>query len=541
MKKIIKISILLITIMMSMMVTSNAFTAKTSIDKEYIEVGDEVVYKISCDKKVIGANFSIEYDPKCFELIDSRTSGLNVATKDEEIMCIYANIEGKGINDFEVAFKATKPSKETTFSIGNVKFRAVGQKESYTFKSTSGLEDIDVKIDKTLAMSIVYIVIIGIGVIIMGVTILVVSNKLKKSGILKKFLSSILALFIISSLAPKVEAVENDIVINFSKLEGEKIVQIVLSKDDEDKQVTKQEIIAKNNTIISIKDENGQEIKNDEIIKTGYTLETRNGISKIVLLGDANGDGYVCDTDDIMVIIDDYLGNEPANNIQKLAANLYNADDILDIDDVMQMIDMYLGRLEDNLLTQPLQTNTEETEDTEIPKSELKVGDVIKYNSDIDITSMNLKWRIWKIEGETIQIIPIPAIVQNCDYTFAKYAIAVETKLNGPYTGSNWDNCSSYTEFATFQKCFNQEYAKEMSFPLQEDYNNYKNSTDSNISQIFNNYFVGSYWVEDTYGSAASTTGDTERVGLRPIVTLKENIKIGSGSGTEIDPFILVK
>ena len=86
MKKIIKISILLIIIMMLIPITSNAFTAKTSIDKEYIEVGDEVVYKISCDKKVIGANFSIEYDPKCFELIDSRTSGLNVATKNDEIM-----------------------------------------------------------------------------------------------------------------------------------------------------------------------------------------------------------------------------------------------------------------------------------------------------------------------------------------------------------------------------------------------------------------------------------------------------------------------
>ncbi len=540
MKKIIKISILLIIIMMLIPITSNAFTAKTSIDKEYIEVGDEVVYKISCDKKVIGANFSIEYDPKCFELIDSRTSGLNVATKNDEIMCIYANIEGKGINDFEVAFKATKPSKETTFSIGNVKFRAVGQKESYTFKSTNGLDDIDVKIDKTLAMSIVYIVIIGIGVIIMGVTILVVSNKVKKSGILKKFLSSILALFIISSLAPKVEAVENGIVINFSKLEGEKIVQIVLPKDDEDKQVTKQEIIAINDTIISIKDENGTEIQNDEIIKTGYTLETRNGTSKIVLLGDANGDGYVCDTDDIMVIIDDYLGNEPANNIQKLAANLYNIDDILDVDDVMQMIDMYLGRLEDSLLTEPLRTNTEET-NTEIPKSQLKVGDVIKYNSDISLTTMNLKWIIWKIEGETIQIIPTPIIVQNCDYAFAKYAIAVETKLNGPYTGSNWNNCSSYSEFATFQKCFNGEYAKEMSFPLQADYDNYKNSTDATISQVFNNYFVGNYWVEDTYGTAASTTGDNERVGLRPIVTLKENITIGSGTGSELDPYILEK
>lgn len=536
MKKIIKISILIITIMMLIPITSNAFTAKTSIDKDYIEVGDEVVYKISCDRKVIGANFSIEYDPKCFELVDSRTSGLNVATKGEEIMCIYANIEGKGINDFEVAFKATKPSKETTFSIGNVKFRAVGQKESYTFKSTSGLEDIDVKIDKTLAMSIVYIVIIGIGVIIMGVTILVVSNKLKKSGILKKFLSSILALFIISSLAPKVEAVGNDIVINFSKLEGEKIVQIVLPKDDEDKQVTKQEIIAINNTITSIKDENGNEIQNDEIIKTGYTLETKNGISKIVLVGDANGDGYVCDTDDIMVIIDDYLGHAPANNIQKLAANLYNIDDILDIDDVMQMIDMYLGRLEDNLLIKPLQTNTEET-NTEIPKTQLKLGDVVSYTSDINSTTMNFKWRIWKIDGNEVQIIPNTNLIQNCEVSFIRQALAEGVT----YTGSNWNSCNSYSEFASFKKCFNSEYAKEMSFPLEQDYNNYKNSTDANTLQIFNSYFIGNYWVKGISTNATATIENDGRVGLRPIVTLKENVSIQSGTGTETDPFILSK
>lgn len=534
MKRIIKINVLLVMIMMLMMVTSNAtnaFTAKTSIDKDYIEVGDEVVYKISCDRKVIGANFSIEYDPKCFELVDSRTAGLDVASKEEEIKCIYTNIEGKGINDFEVAFKAIKPSKEATFSVGNVKFRTVGQKESYTFKSTSGLEDIDVKIDKTLAMSIVYIVIIGIGVIIMGVAILLVSNKLKKSGILKKFLSSILALFIISTLSLRVEAVESNIVINFSKVGEEKIVQIVLPKDDEDKQVTKQEIIAINSTIISIKDENGNEIENNEIIKTGYTLETANGISKIVLLGDANGDGYVCDIDDIMIIIDDYLGNETANTIQKIAANLCNSDDILDIDDVMQMIDMYLGRLEDNLLTEPIQTNSE------TPKVELKIGDVVSYTSDINATTMNFKWRIWKINDNEIQIIPNTNVIQNCESAFIRQALSERN----PYTGSNWNSCNSYSEFALLKKCFNSEYAKEMNFPLQEDYNNYKNSTDTNTLQIFNNYFIGNYWAKDINGNEVATIENDGRVGLRPIVTLKENISIQSGTGTETDPFVLAK
>lgn len=530
-KKTIKISLLIITIMMLMMATSNAFTAKTSVDKEDIEVGDEIVYKISCDRNVIGANFNIEYDSKCFEFIESRTNGLNVAKKNGFIACIYTNMENKGVNNFEIAFKAIKSNEEAIFSIDNVKFRLIGQKESNTITNTSGLDDAYVKIEKTFMMNIVYIIIIGIGVIILGITIFVIVNKIKKSGIIEKFVSGILALILVSTLSLNVEAVENsnDIVINFSKLGEEKIVQIVLSKDDEDKQITKEEIVQKNDTIISIKDENGNEIANNEIIKTGYTLETRHGISKIILLGDANGDGYVCDIDDVMVIIDDYLGNETANDIQKIAANLCNTDDILDIDDVMQMIDMYLGTLENNLLVEPLQTNTEVT------MPELKFGDVVAYDS-----AANVKWRIWKVDRDQIQIIPETNVIQECSSSFAQHAISVELNLNGAFTGSNWNDCSSYSEFEYFKNCFNEEYAKEMAFPLQEDYNNYKNSIYFN--ELFNSYFEGSYWAQDIYGAAVNTTGgNVSSSGLRPVVTLREDVKIETGSGTETDPFILTK
>lgn len=180
--------------------------------------------------------------------------------------------------------------------------------------------------------------------------------------IIKTSLLLVVTIILLIILSSNLKANADEMVINFSKIGEEKVVQILLSKDDDDRKVTKEEIMTKNNTIISIKDKTGNEIENSEILKTGYTLETANGTSTIILLGDANEDGYVCDTDDIMVIIDDYLGKVEANYITKTAANLYNNDDVLDTDDVMQMINMYLGKLEGQLLTTPIDDNIEETE-----------------------------------------------------------------------------------------------------------------------------------------------------------------------------------
>ena len=392
MKKITKISVLIISIIMLLTITSNAFTAETSVTSHNVKVGEEIIYTIKLDSNVIAANFDIKYDDKNFELIGSNTTGLNVSKNGEVISCIYLDMNEQGTNEFAVRFKAIKKDKEATFSVENAKFRILGQQNSNTLQNTNGLAIQKVQVKNITMTSLMWLAVIGIGVIVMESIILVIANKIKSKKqlkVTKKMMTIVLALFTLGILSSNVKATENDVIINFSKVGEEKIVQILLSKDDSDRMITKEEVIAKNNTITSIKDENGNEIQNTNIVKTGYKVQTANGTSTVVLLGDANKDGIVCDTDDIMVIINDYLGKQKADSIMKVAANLYNADDVLDTDDIMQMMNMYLGKLEGQMLVNPIESNTEEAVENTV-KLEM-------YAQDFDTK--------YAIEGATFQIL----------------------------------------------------------------------------------------------------------------------------------------
>ena len=366
MRYIVKISLIIITILMLLTINSHAFTATTSVDNDKIQVDDDVIYKIKLDKKVIASNFDIIYDSESVELVESVTTGLNVAKKNGKIACIYVDMRQQGIDEFEIKFKALRRSKETTLSVENVKFRVVGQRQSYTLKNTQGLEEQVIEISNTSLTNLMWLSIIGIGVVIMTIVILLIVGIImgkKQLNNSKKIMSIVLALFVLGTINSNVTAINNDIVINFSEIGEEKVVQILLPNDDIDRKVTKEEIISKNNTITSIKDENGNELANSDMVKTGDIVQTANGTSTVILFGDANKDGYICDTDDIMIIIDNYLGTMQTDDITKTAANLYNLDDMLDTDDIMQMMDMYLGSLTGEILTNPVSDNNENTEE----------------------------------------------------------------------------------------------------------------------------------------------------------------------------------
>ena len=94
MNKLVRVSILLFSIIMSLTITSTAFTADTFVDNNNIKVGEEIVYEVKSDEKVIATNFDIGYNEKSFELVESMTPGLQVAEKDGKIACIYADISG---------------------------------------------------------------------------------------------------------------------------------------------------------------------------------------------------------------------------------------------------------------------------------------------------------------------------------------------------------------------------------------------------------------------------------------------------------------
>ena len=128
------------------------------------------------------------------------------------------------------------------------------------------------------------------------------------------------------------------------------VISVNMKKKNE---ITKEELIGlyAENEITNVKNKDGVDLADTGKVKTLDKVVTSDGEYTVILAGDANEDGIICDTDDIMAIINDYIGKNKITNEEKYAANLINSDDVLDIDDIMQMIYKYLGKVE-NLFNQ---------------------------------------------------------------------------------------------------------------------------------------------------------------------------------------------
>ncbi len=109
---------------------------------------------------------------------------------------------------------------------------------------------------------------------------------------------------------------------------------------------------------------NKKELKEEDAIPTGAIVtvgptagEGESAIAvvwdyTVLLYGDANGDGKICDASDIDVIRQDYVFNKKAEGEYKLAADLV-VDKKLDVRDIQRMINKYLGKLDDETLVKP--------------------------------------------------------------------------------------------------------------------------------------------------------------------------------------------
>ena len=390
---IVSVAIMLIIMALLITTANAAFTASISMksDSSTIKVGDTVTLTINVNEKVVASNFDINYDSTILKLEGSGTSNLSVAEKDGKIACIYADMSGTGTNEFKVKFKALKETTGTNLKIENAKFRAEGKDESYTGEQISGINNtITVKVgntqsteekipsttqtpstastgnqvagkDKTTSKTS-NLPKTGkeTGFVIAGIALLVVAAIVfgKKSKELSKIFSSlsvfVIAVVTVATLNKGVYATEqNPQIIYNNRLIGEQyIIAIMLDKNDSDRKITKSELMALDTTIKDITHD-GKSISDTELVKTGDKVELQNYTYTAVLYGDSNGDGIICDADDLMTIINDYLGKEELKDKKKLAANLMNTDDKLDADDLMQMINMYLGKIEKTLVTNP--------------------------------------------------------------------------------------------------------------------------------------------------------------------------------------------
>lgn len=415
MKKTVKIICIMIIVLLSInTISSAAFTLDMEDFPSIIEVGQEQILKIKLNEKIIAANFMINYDNTIFELKDSDTDNFYVAEKEGKIACVYADSSGEGTKELKIKLKAIKETgAPIKFSIEDAKFRADGKQTSYTgtdiqtindnieviakktsqnnstSASNSSTSKITSKGDTTIvnktSLPNAGKVTCIIAIIILVVVAIIFGFKNKE---LKKIFSQI-SIFIIGIVliitSERVYAVgENSKKYIIGKLKSEEeYVGILIDKNDSDKKITKKELMDDNNNIEDVL-ENKNSIKDTDFIKTGNTIKISGKDYTGIVYGDANYDGILCNNEDIMVIVSDYLGEissmlELYNAMDKLfdnggsgekqysdimekskiAANLYAKDDILDADDIMQMIDYSLSKLNTDLLSINKENNSE--------------------------------------------------------------------------------------------------------------------------------------------------------------------------------------
>ena len=124
-------------------------------------------------------------------------------------------------------------------------------------------------------------------------------------------------------------------------IENQKVATILLNEKTVSRNTNKKEIMEYDSKIKNVKDSNNKTLEDIDLIKTGDYITVNNEDYIVVLYGDVNKDGSICDIEDIMIVRNNYSDNREVDSIERLAANLVN-DDVLDTQDIARMIKIYL-------------------------------------------------------------------------------------------------------------------------------------------------------------------------------------------------------
>lgn len=203
---------------------------------------------------------------------------------------------------------------------------------------------------------------------------------------MKKYLVSILLSIIIALTVNIVYGANDnlkDIKYYNNLIKNENIVTILLNKNTKTRKTTKKEVMNFDKNITKIKASKGNELKETDVVKTGDYITINKTDYKVVLYGDVNKDGYICDIEDIMIIENNYLGKKNVSQIEKLAGNLQNNDNTLDIEDIMKMANTYLGTLKTDIISKVPSGNVIiKTDDDKNNANEDKKDNDNKNNTD---------------------------------------------------------------------------------------------------------------------------------------------------------------
>lgn len=251
---------------------------------------------------------------------------------------------------------------------------------------------------KLVTINLLILIFIVINIFYASHAIKLVDDDYLKAGILSDVLENKKVLAVSPCKLFKSTAVDND------------DIHILLKKDLE-------EIFEKSNIeITTVKNKNGKLYNEETAIGTGAVATSKDDEKyTIVLYGDANGDGRICNTMDIEVIRQDYVFNNKAEEEYKLAADL-QADGTLNVRDVQLMVKKYIGELDESVVN-PFP----EDEEIDIIKPEITVE--ITTNED-EVTIKSIVTNLEEIEKYSK--------IKNYRYNLQKFnGITYENVLNG--------------------------------------------------------------------------------------------------------------
>lgn len=414
---------------------------------------------------------------------------------------VIGNINNNNKNDIVI----TKTDKNIIAGSTNDKTTATAKIPQTGLKETTGY----------------FLMICSILIILSGIF------KAKENNLKKIFKAGgimMLALTLVSTFAitSSVYAANSNLEIKFyNNLITNKKSALIIINEKNKKNITKEEVLNLNNNIKEITNSTGTNLNAKDKVKTSDIVKVKDDSYEIILYGDSNCDGIICDTDDIMTIVNDYLGKNKLENAKKIAANLQNSDDILDTDDIMMMMNVYLGKANNIVTSIPtgnidIGTNNSKDKLADVAQ----IGDYVNYPVTYKTASgadsipdqpNDEGWRIFKKEGEKVYLVSNSmCFTVNLSDT-EKYGNYEEVckSVNNEFSKVASSNDTQYGKnayldptYATATRAFNYEDVEKylgINLKTEENLGKYKTNDLININQVYG------LWKHSVYNYTTTT------------------------------------
>ena len=150
----------------------DAASLNITTDKDKVGKGEEVVVKVSTDKKIQTTTFHLNYDSKAMKFVESNTNNVSVKNyaSDGTLRVAYADMSSNGTRNLEFTFQ-TKDNdnvkKTSDIEISNFTLKFVDDSKTYkmaslddsTFKTTVTIEK-PFKLSKSIWIPLLLIILV---------------------------------------------------------------------------------------------------------------------------------------------------------------------------------------------------------------------------------------------------------------------------------------------------------------------------------------------------------------------------------------------